>query len=343
MRRYARPSARGVAAATERMSRALPSATLLVIAYRNEATIAEALRSALAQTVACEIIVSDDCGGDRTLEIAREVLADYTGPHRVSVRSTATNLGLCAHLCDLAQLATGDVLVCFAGDDASYPHRVETLLECFAAHPDAQIVGSHVDDVGATGALLKARVRGTPETVDQRWLLRRGKLASVLGASMAIRRTLLTDLPPLQGRVEDNMLTLRAVLLGECHCLPEALLAYRRHENNLGDWVFDRSGSDYVAFERRQRRVLEMYREIAADQRRCLEARGDLPELRRMAGHQLADMYALEADMREVILDRPRREWLKPLWRGLRHPGLRRKSAERALKLMFSRRLFGRG
>lgn len=321
----------------------LPSATILVIAYRNEGTIADALHSALAQTVPCEIIVSDDCGGDRTLDIAREIVATYDGPHRITVRSTPRNLGLCAHLTELARLAAGDVLVCCAGDDISYQHRVERLLRRFAEFPAAQVVGSHVDDVDAVGTLLEARVRGTPPVIDQRWLLRRGRLAAVLGASMAIRRALLTKFPPLEGRVEDNMLTLRAVLAGECHCLPDALLAYRRHANNLGDWVFDRSGTDYTAFERRQRRVLSMYREIAADQLRCVEARPDLPDDRRRLGRELAAMYALEAEMREAVLDRPRREWLSPLWRGLRHPGLRRKSAERALKLLLPRRLFGRG
>ena len=65
--------------------------------------------------------------------------------------------------------------------------------------------------------------------------------------------------------------------------------------------------------------------------------------MRRWLGAQLADMYALEADMREAILDRPRREWLGPLWAGFKHPGLRRKSAERALKLLFPRKVFGRG
>ncbi len=48
-----------------------------------------------------------------------------------------------------------------------------------------------------------------------------------------------------------------------------------------------------------------------------------------------------KADARAAILDRPRREWLGPIWRGLRQPGLRRKSAERALKLLLPRRWFG--
>ena len=41
----------------------------------------------------------------------------------------------------------------------------------------------------------------------------------------------IAGLPPLQGMVEDNMLSLRAALLGTCRCLPEALLGYRRHDH----------------------------------------------------------------------------------------------------------------
>lgn len=329
--------------ATQSAVTVLPSATIVMCAYRMEATIADALRSALAQTVPCEIIVSDDSSGDDTLAAARAVVHGYSGPHRVTLRSTARNLGLCAHLTELAAIATGDVLVFLAGDDVAYPHRVQRLLEAFVAHPQAQIVGSLVDDIDAGGKLLAAGVRGVPAQINQRWLLRRGKLAAVLGASMAVRRTLLTDFPPLQGKVEDNMLTLRAVLAGECHCLQEALLGYRRHDSNLGDWVFDRNGDDYAAYERRNRRVLAMYREIADDQARCVDARPDLPEERRRLGRELAAMYALEAEMREAVLDKPRRQWLGSLWRGIRHPGLRRKSIERAFKLLLPRAWFGRG
>jgi glycosyltransferase involved in cell wall biosynthesis len=323
---------------------AAPTATILVIAYDMQAMIGEAVRSALSQTVPCEILVSDDCSpdGGATLAAAREALAGYAGSHRVTVRSTSRNLGLCAHLTELASIASGDVLVFLAGDDVAHPQRVERLLQTFAREPDAQIVGSLVDDIDATGQLIEANTRGTPYEIDQDWLLRRGKLAAVLGASMGVRRTLLTDFPPLEGKVEDNMLTLRAVLAGRCFCVQEALLGYRRHDSNLGTWVFDRSGTDYAAYERRNRRVLAMYREIAADQRKCIAARPDLPEARRRLGAQLADMYAIEADMREAVLDKPRREWLEPLWRGLRHPGLRRKSLERAFKLVLPRRLFGR-
>jgi hypothetical protein len=52
-------------------------------------------------------------------------------------------------------------------------------------------------------------------------------------------------------------------------------------------------------------------------------------------------MYRIEADAREAILKHKRRHWLRPVLRGLFQPGLRRKSAERALKLLLPRSWFG--
>lgn len=317
-------------------------ATVLVIAYRMAGTILEALESVLAQDLPCEVIVSDDCSGDDALDRCAARLAGYVGPHRVRLRSTAENRGLCGHLVELAALATAPILVFQAGDDASLPGRVSALLAELDAHPEAMLVGSSVDDVDAQGRRLVAATRGQPRRMAQRDFLRAGSMCTVLGASMAVRRTLLVDLPPLVGKVEDNMLSLRAALVGECRCLPEALLRYRRHDANLGDWVFDRSGKDYATWERRQRRVAAMYDEIAADQERCVAALPGLDPERRRLGLALALLYRREAAMRHAMLSSRRRDWLRPLWVGLNTPGLRRKAAERALKLLLPRRWFGR-
>ncbi len=254
------------------------------------------------------------------------------------MRSTERNVGLCAHLTQLAPLAGTDILVFLAGDDVAYPHRVERLVAHMHKHPQAMIVGSTVNDINPRGEIIKPRNRGQQAVLTQRDLRRAGHLITVLGASMAVRREVFTTLPPLQGRVEDNALQLRAVLLGECHCLPEPLLGYRRHEGNLGNWVFDRSADDGATWRRRQQRVAQMYHEVADDQDRCIDARPDLPADRREQGRGLATMYRLEARMREALLEPDRRRWLRPLWDGLRYPGLRRKAFERSLKLLLPRK-----
>lgn len=332
------PSLFGVQTAAD----APPVATILLIAYRMQDTIVESLQSALAQTVPCEIIVSDDSSGDESLQRIAPIVRDYRGPHRLRVRSTASNIGLCAHLTELAPLAHTDILVFLAGDDVAYPHRVQRLVEHLRRHPQAMIVGSAVNDINARGEIIKPRNRGQKPVLTQQALREAGHLVTVLGASMAVRRELFTGFPPLQGRVEDNALQLRAVLVGECHCLPEPLLGYRQHGTNLGNWVFDRSGKDPATWTRRQQRVAQMYHEVADDQDRCIDARPDLPAERRERGRDLAKMYRLEARMREALLEPDRRRWLGPIWAGLRFPGLRRKAFERLLKLPIPRRLFGK-
>ena len=71
------------------------TATVLVIAYRMRDTIAASIASAFAQTVPCEIIVSDDCSGDGTLKAARKLsmvsstMPSSGGKSAISERRTA--------------------------------------------------------------------------------------------------------------------------------------------------------------------------------------------------------------------------------------------------------------
>jgi glycosyltransferase involved in cell wall biosynthesis len=319
-----------------------PKVSILMLAYRNESTIHEALAGALAQTVPCEIIVSDDASGDAGYEYALKAAERYSGPHRLIVRRNETNQGLCEHINTVAKIASGDIFVFMAGDDVSYPARVEAQLALLDAEPEFYVVGSTVDDVDSTNSnIIKPATRGLNGRTDQKRLLHFGKLVTLLGASMALRRELFDRFPPLVGRVEDNMLMLRATLLGEGYGIAQPLLRYRQHDNNLNNWVYSRDGDRETAFRRRYERTIAMYREIANDHEKCIAALPDLdPEKKRIA-EQLVAMYRIEADSREAILNLPRRAWIAPIWRGLNHPGLRRKSAERALKFFLPRRLFG--
>jgi glycosyltransferase involved in cell wall biosynthesis len=316
-----------------------PRATILLLAYRMGATIREALDSAVAQTVPCEIIVSDDASPapDDGFAIAEAYAREYRGPHRLVVRRNATNLGLCAHINVVAAEATGAILLFQAGDDRSHPDRVARALAFFDAHPDVALVGTTVDEIDAAGAVIARRTRDPGfRRADQRWLLERGSFVCLLGASMAMRRFVLDDLPPLQGMVEDNMITLRAALFGDVHCLDEPWLDYRIHAGNLHGWVFAHGGGP-DAKRQRYERTLRMYAEIADDAERCARTAA-VPEPRRALGLQLAAMYRIEANARRAMLEGRKRDWWPHIVAGFRHPGLRRKSFERLLKLAVPRR-----
>jgi GT2 family glycosyltransferase len=317
------------------------TASILLLTYKAAGTVVAALDGALAQTVPCELIVSDDCSPDDTFEVIRRHLEGYAGPHRITLRRGEKNLGVCGHQSEVMALATGDVFVVMAGDDVARPDRVALTLDAFAAHPDVYILGSAVDEIDGEGKRLRRGVQAMPPSFDLAFYARVGKLASVLGAAMSIRREVFERFGPIEALVEDNILSLRAALLGRGLTLPEALVAYRQHASSLSSWVYARSDREADRFRRRYERTVRMYRDTADDLERCIAKVAELSPGRLAQARAIVEMYRIEADAREAILTRPRREWLGPIWRGLRHPGLRRKSAERALKLVLPRRWFG--
>lgn len=315
--------------------------SILLIAYRAADTIVAAIDAALAQTIPCEIIVSDDCSPDDTYAVAQRHLAGYAGPHRVLVRQSESNRGISRHLSELAALARGRLFIIMAGDDISRPQRAEATRAAFAANPDVFALGSVVDEIDMQGRPLRQGVRHMPPSFGLDYFARAGRLVTLLGATIALRREVFDRFGPLGGSAEDNILSLRAMLLGRGLCLEQALIDYRQNPDGLGNWIFARSDDTPERFRRRYERTVRMYRAVADDIEACLTKLPELAPPRRRLAEQVIAIYRIEADARSAILERPRREWLGPIWRGLCQPGIRRKSAERALKLLLPRRWFG--
>jgi glycosyltransferase involved in cell wall biosynthesis len=320
-----------------------PRITIAMIAYKATATIAAAIDGALAQTVPCEILISDDASPDETFAVAQAHLASRPshGEHEVIVRRNEVNQGVTGHLNTLLGMARGEIVVLMAGDDISRPERVATLLQAFDADAQTQVIGSAVNEIDLHDKPLRQGVRGMPDRFDLDHFIRAGRLVTLLGATIAFRRSLFDRFGALHGHAEDNVLTLRGALLGHGRCLPQALVVYRQSPDSLGQWLFARSDKDAGAMRRRYERTIVMYRTIANDLERAIAALPEAAPERVRSARSVVEMYRIEADAREAILDRPRSQWLAPICRGLKHPGMRRKSAERALKLLLPRRLFG--
>ena len=317
------------------------SASIVLLCYRDAPYIRAALESALAQTVPCEIIVSNDASDDGTFELAQELIANYRGPHRVSLRRNPQNLGVTAHLNAVVPLTRGDIVVMMAGDDISYPHRVATLLEAFERHPGAMVVGSDFDGIDEGGRTREVSFRPRPEIFGLPYYVKEGRLIGLLGAAMAFRREVFERFGPVQGQIEDNALSLRGALLGDCVNLRRPLIQYRQHPDSVSADVFARHEPPLLRRQRRYERTIRFYRGTADDLEHCLVRVPELSPRKRAQALDVVAMYRIEADAREALLHKARRHWLKPIARGLLHLGLRRKSAERALKLLVPRRWFG--
>lgn len=210
-----------------------PLVTLFVTAFNQEDMVRAAVEGALAQTYSpLEIILSDDCSADRTYEIMVGIAEGYSGPHEVRLNRNERNLGIVGHVNRMFELGSGELFVAAAGDDISFPDRVESLVDHWVAHdkkPDGLCSGF----VAATGA--KENFVPGPTSLDAESHCRKG-LSDLLGATAAWSRRLFErwgNLPE-EGLVEDQVLTLRALLGGGIVCLQRPLVWLRREREVNG-------------------------------------------------------------------------------------------------------------
>jgi glycosyltransferase involved in cell wall biosynthesis len=221
-----------------------PLITFVLVAYKQERFIREAIEGAFSQTYEpLEIILSDDCSPDGTFDIMKEMAASYLGPHRIRLNRNAANLGLAMHINVTARLASGDWLVMAAGDDISNSGRCLSISEAVSRWPDAVAVCSSWNSIDAVGLPL---FRKMPRHFEQErhaafgdwsWIkgFQKPETIGIPGCTAAWHRSLFDAFPPLEKNViaEDVVLGYRAYLTGGVVYLPDVLVHYRAHEANL--------------------------------------------------------------------------------------------------------------
>lgn len=179
-----------------------PRISLLMITYNQEKYIEEALRGALSQEYPdVEIVVCDDCSHDETFGIARRIVADYHGPHRVILHQNERNLGIGANFQQAYELASGDWLVMAAGDDISLPNRCQVIAEGAREYPQALAFATNYEVIDGDGARHGYSKEAQP---------------MVVGAALCWHRRIFAEFPPMgaEAKTEDGTLLPRVFLLG---------------------------------------------------------------------------------------------------------------------------------
>ncbi len=208
-----------------------PLASILLIAYQQESTVAQAVAGALSQTYsALEIVLSDDASSDGTFAAMQAAVAGYTGPHHIVLNRNPANLGIGAHLSHLVRLSKGQMLFVAAGDDVSLPQRCEQVMQAWCASDQRlDLIAAaliDIDESGHAGAVITPSDLATYHDAAD-WLARP---PFVVGAAQAWTRRVFERFGPLpQGVVaEDLVMVLRAVMSGGAVTLAEPLVRYRR-------------------------------------------------------------------------------------------------------------------
>jgi len=223
--------------------------TLAVVCYNFEKYIAEALDGAFAQTYSpLEILISDDCSTDRTWEIVQAKVAMYHGPHRIKLSRNPVNLGLALHENKIFELAQSDWIVFQSGDDVSMPNRVERVSKEIARNSRLKCIHCRCQIIDENGQIvelpkrIKDREDYKPETF---------RVPGILGAGAVYHRDIYDVFGPLGSHVlnEDQVLPLRAKLLGEIKFIDEKMVQYRKHLDNL-------SGNDLIRVAKKEQNAI---------------------------------------------------------------------------------------
>ena len=212
----------------------VPTFSVIVAAFQAAATVAEAVESALDQTLPpYEVIVCDDGSTDDIVTALqpfghriRLLRGDHRGPGSAKQRAS--------------EAASGDFVVILDADDAFHPRRLEALGEAAAARPDLDLLTT--DAVYEVDGVVVHRCYGSASqfvTRDQRRAILQENF--VFGAA-AVRRAALFDVggfDPSFVRLDDWDLWIRLLLSGRMAGLVhEPLYRYRIRRGSLS---FDRA------------------------------------------------------------------------------------------------------
>lgn len=223
-----------------------PRVSFFLMTYKHEAFVARALRTLFAQEWPnLQIVISDDASPDGTRAIIEAEVAAYDGPHQVVVNFNERNLKF-THLTKIMGLCDGTYIIQGHGDDMFHPQRTAKMVEAF------QQTGA---DVVTCNAIVvdredrPQRLWRDPQGIFDCSLEAFARQLSVpagFGAGMAWTRALWETwggLPP-GPRQMDLVWAFRGCLMGGCHFMPEPLVFYRDHGENMSMWSMRKNARD---------------------------------------------------------------------------------------------------
>ena len=117
--------------------------SVIIPVYNVEPYVRQCLESVIMQDnggAAIECILVDDCGKDRSMEIVRQIVADYQGPIQFVLLAHERNRGLPAARNTGMDVATGDYILFIDSDDWLPADAISKFVNALKRYPDLDMV-----------------------------------------------------------------------------------------------------------------------------------------------------------------------------------------------------------
>ncbi len=212
-----------------------PLVSILVSSYNYDQYIGQTIQSVLSQSYAnWELIVSDDCSTDNSLDVIRSFKDD-----RITLLTSPTNTRGRAHLKAYAR-CQGKYLCVVDSDDYLAPARIEQQVRFMEKHKDVDILGTFITEVDADGNATGDKFKHEEwfnKNIDlnqpESWMWQN----HLNHSSVMMRRSLQESVGPVNG---DLLYTGDYEFWARClaqkagfRVLPEKLTYYRYHGGNI--------------------------------------------------------------------------------------------------------------
>lgn len=211
----------------------MPEVSVLLAVHNGEKYLEEALRSVMAQSLRnIEILAVDDASTDASPQILARLARQEP---RLRVLTTPGNLRLAGALNYGLGHARAPLVARMDDDDISYPDRLAIQKRFMDAHPDVTLAGASVDWLDDSGARTRQSVRSR-DAFAIRWTARFA--LNITHPTFMFRAACPAGEPvrydPEMYVGQDYDLVCRLLMAGsEVVCLPDVLLAFRRHEGSI--------------------------------------------------------------------------------------------------------------
>ena len=211
-----------------------PLVSFLIFTYNQEKFVEEAVRGALSQDFPnLEIIISDDCSTDRTFDVIKETVSNYTGPHKIILNRNEYNLGLISHYNKMNQLSHGEIIIMGSGDDVFLPNRTSVAVQVFLDNPNVMSLSSETEFIDEKGNFLNHGYeyhirKGGYSIMSLTEYINLRHFFLYPGTSRVLRRDVIEKFPLITSAPDEDIFTfIRSLYIGDIAFVHEVLSYYR--------------------------------------------------------------------------------------------------------------------
>jgi len=232
----------------------MPLFTIIVITYNSSKYVLETLESAKAQTYQnIELIISDDCSSDSTIEICKKWTEDNKSRFvRVDLLTSNKNTGIAANCNRGVRYANGKYIKLIAGDDLIEKNTVEIIINYFNKNENALFVCGNVTLINSSGQTISMLQKPNNFIVT---FEKQFQSNQIYTPSIAFKKEVFYNVNGFseEYKIEDIDFFLKVLYANiKIHYIPENLACYRIHSSNIS--------SDNMLMLKEHKKILMRYK-----------------------------------------------------------------------------------